>query len=196
MNGKMQKDMIRFGIALAIFCGVGAGSLAFTYQGTLPNILAQAKLEEEKASRLVMPGVDFTRRDDLVAKAATQFPDYMSQGNGMIFEGKKDGKTVGAVIQLASRGYGGPVRIAVAIQSGKVTGVTIVEHKETPGLGSNIKDDPGFVKQFGGKTTADPLEVKKDVQAITGATKSSRAVAAGVKAALAVYASVYGGTTK
>ena len=195
MNAKTQKDMIRFGIALMIFCAVGAGSLAFTYQGTQPKILAQAKIEEEKASRLVMPDVEFTRRDDLVAKAAAQFPEYMGQGSG-IFEGKRDGKTVGAVIQLASRGYGGPVRIAVAIQDGKVTGVTIVDHKETPGLGSNVKDNPAFVKQFIGKTTSDPLEVKKDVQAITGATKSSRAVATGVKAALAVYASVYGGTTK
>ncbi len=196
MNGKTREDMIRFGIALMIFCAVGAGSLAFTYQGTQSKILAQAKIEEEKASRLVMPGVEFVRRDDLVTKAAAQFPDYMGNGNGMIFEGKKDGKTVGAVIQLASKGYGGPLKLAVAIQDGKVTGVVVVEHKETPGLGSNVKDNPAFVKQFTGKTTSDPLEVKKDVQGITGATKSSRAVATGVKAALAVYASVYGGTTK
>ncbi|MDP2859030.1 MAG: RnfABCDGE type electron transport complex subunit G [Bacillota bacterium] len=196
MSGNMQKDMVRFGIALTVFCAIAAGALAFTYQGTLPRILAQAKVEEEKASRVVMPGADFVRRDDLMEKVAAQFPEFMGQGAGKIFEGKKDGKVVGAVIQLANRGYGGPIRVAVAIQDGKVTGVTIIDHKETPGLGSKVKDEPMFVKQFIGKTASDPLEPKKDVEAITGATKSTRGVSGAVKAALAIYTSVFGGAAK
>lgn len=92
--------------------------------------------------------------------------------------------TKGKTISVSPKGYGGPIEMLLGIDDqGKVTGVKIMNHRETPGLGANIAK-PEFLKQFVGKSAGDPLEPKKDIDAITGATISSRAVCQGVKNAL------------
>ena len=90
----------------------------------------------------------------------------------------------GKAIQVSTRGYGGPIDMLVGIdEQGKVSGVKILNQRETPGLGAGISK-PAFLKQFIGKTKNDPLVPKNDIDAITGATISSRAVCLGVKNAL------------
>jgi electron transport complex protein RnfG len=73
-----------------------------------------------------------------------------------------------------------------------ITGVKILEHSDTPGLGANAASPSYFVDrakgitfygQFAGKKISDPFEVKKDVAAITASTITSRAVSNSVKAA-------------
>ncbi|MFH1387641.1 MAG: FMN-binding protein [bacterium] len=92
--------------------------------------------------------------------------------------------TKGRVIQVAPKGYAGPVEILVGIgKNGKVSGLKILSQKETPGLGSNAAK-PEFLKQFIGKSLKDKIEAKQDIEAITGATITSRAVCRGVKEAL------------
>jgi electron transport complex protein RnfG len=75
---------------------------------------------------------------------------------------------------------------------GVITGIKILEHADTPGLGANAASPSYFVNraegitfygQFAGKAVADPFEVKDDVIAITASTITSRAVTAAVKAA-------------
>jgi len=86
----------------------------------------------------------------------------------------------GMAVIVEPQGYGGKVKMMVGVdESGRVSGVKILEHRETPGLGAQIVTSK-FLGQFKGKTIADKLEV----EAITGASISSRAVAAGVKEAL------------
>ncbi len=90
----------------------------------------------------------------------------------------------GKAIAVSPRGYGGPIEMLVGIdEKGKVSGVKVLSHRETPGLGANIAQ-PKFLDQFKGKTLKDPIEPKKDIDALTGATISSRAVCEGVKDAL------------
>ncbi|MDD5382526.1 MAG: FMN-binding protein [Candidatus Margulisbacteria bacterium] len=90
----------------------------------------------------------------------------------------------GQAIAVSPRGYGGPIEMLVGVDPvGKVSGVKILSQRETPGLGANIVK-PKFLDQFKGKSLKDPLEPKKDIDAITGATISSRAVCVGVKEAL------------
>jgi electron transport complex protein RnfG len=75
---------------------------------------------------------------------------------------------------------------------GFITGVKILEHSDTPGLGANAASPKYFVDkangitfygQFTGKRINDPFEVKNDVTAITASTITSRAVTQAVKAA-------------
>ena len=79
----------------------------------------------------------------------------------------------------------------------KVIDYNILEHNETPGLGDNAQK-PSFRKQFAGKgadhlvVTKDPAD-KEDIQAMTGATISSRAVVLGVKQAVEEVAALQGG---
>lgn len=90
----------------------------------------------------------------------------------------------GKAVAVSSRGYGGPIELMVGIDGkGKVSGVKVLNHRETPGLGANIVGKK-FLDQFKGKTLKDPIEPKKDIDAITGATISSRAVCVGVREAL------------
>jgi electron transport complex protein RnfG len=90
----------------------------------------------------------------------------------------------GRAIAVKSRGYGGEIELLVGIdEQGKVSGLKVLNHRETPGLGANIVK-PDFLNQFKGKTAADKLEAKMDIDAISGATISSRAVCKGVKDAL------------
>ena len=90
----------------------------------------------------------------------------------------------GQVVLVSPRGYSGPIEMMIGIdKKGKVTGVKVLNHRETPGLGANIVK-PSFLNQFIGKSLKDTIEPKKDIDAITGATISSRAVCSGVREAL------------
>jgi electron transport complex protein RnfG len=90
----------------------------------------------------------------------------------------------GKAIAVSPRGYSNTINLLVGIDArGKVIGIKVLGQQETPGLGANIVK-PEFLKQFIGKSARDPIEVKNDIDAITGATISSRAVCKGVREAL------------
>jgi electron transport complex protein RnfG len=90
----------------------------------------------------------------------------------------------GKAVSVSPRGYSGPINMLIGIdKSGKIVGIKILSQTETPGLGANVVK-PKFLNQFIGKTGNDPIEPRKDIDAITGATISSRAVCSGVKQAL------------
>lgn len=110
------------------------------------------------------------------------------EGEAGCFAARQGGKTVAYIVPAESKGYGGRIKLLVAVTAeGQVIDFSILEHNETPGLGDNAKK-PEFRQQFAGKR-ADKLEVTKDkantenIQAMTGATISSRAVTLGVKQA-------------
>lgn len=102
------------------------------------------------------------------------------------------GEPGGMVVSLAERGYGGPVEVLVLIgPDGAVKGVKVLRHNETPGLGDAI-EQPQFLAQFVGKGAADPVRVFEDIDGVTMATESSRAVAGAVRRALAIAAALNG----
>ncbi|MGE5390748.1 MAG: RnfABCDGE type electron transport complex subunit G [Deltaproteobacteria bacterium] len=104
----------------------------------------------------------------------------------------KAGKVIAYIIPAESKGYAGAVKLLVAVgPDNKVIKYTIIESKETPGLGDKAAQ-PLFADQFAGKT-ADELKVNKDggtIQAISGATITSRAVTKAVKSAVDEAASI------
>ena len=69
---------------------------------------------------------------------------------------------------------------------GKVTGIKILSMSETPGLGTQA-NTPEFIGQFLGKTIKSKLKAKQDIDAISGATISTQAVANGVREALILF---------
>lgn len=183
MNNSNVVKILKLALTLAIICVVAGGALALTYAVTEKQIAKQAKEEEMKSNKEALPLVrtleDFKVRNDLAAKAREKYKDVIK-----IYEGYKNGQKVGWVVQVAPRGYGGPLRFAVGVDTkGNVTGLSIIEIKETPGLGDNV-GKPEFQKQFIKKSVGDPLEVGKDIDVLTGATISSKAMTLGVKEAL------------
>lgn len=146
------------------FCVISAGALAFVYIFTQPQIERYARMSFESSLKEALPGAE----------------SYKEAEMG-IFEGEKRGEVIGWVFTASPQGYGGKIGMLVGINlEGRVTGVKILSQKETPGLGVNILK-PSFLSQFINKTADDPLEPKKDIDAITGATISSRAVSSGVR---------------
>ena len=93
---------------------------------------------------------------------------------------------VGYAFMTDGKGYGGKIGILVGLETNRaLRGIRVISHQETPGLGAKITDT-GFLDQFAGLVPAQ-LMLARDggaVDAITGATISSRAVAEGVSAGL------------
>jgi electron transport complex protein RnfG len=97
-----------------------------------------------------------------------------------VYPAKNNGEIVGLAVRTYSKkGFSGQISLAVGFKpDGTIINITVLEQKETPGLGTKMAE-PGFKDQFKGKNPADfTMKVKKDggkVDAITAATISSRA---------------------
>lgn len=107
--------------------------------------------------------------------------------------GFRGGEAVGYAITVSSKGYGGSMVMVVGLSlDGTVKGIRVLSHSETPGLGSKAAE-AAFASQFEGKRVEVFKLVKSspssegEVQAVSGATISSRAVLEGVNLALEVF---------
>jgi electron transport complex protein RnfG len=165
--------IIKLGMTLTIFCVISAGMLAYTFMMTGPRIEANGKSSFEGSLREVLPGTESFN-------AVSAAPGAKSE----IYEGITGGNVVGHAVKVAPRGYSGEIVMLVGVDPElRIKGMKILSQRETPGLGTNV-EKPKFQKQFIGKGIKDAIEPKKDIDAITGATISSRAVCEGVRAVL------------
>jgi electron transport complex protein RnfG len=161
-------QLIRFGVILGAICLAATLVLAVTYEVTKPKIEEQLRKEEMAALKEIMPDADSFRIKTI---------------DGIeYFEAYKTGTLAGYCLKVIGMGYGGYIRMLVGINTdGIIHGVRVLEHQETPGLGSQINEvrpgdkTPWFLQQFSGKD-AKIVEIHKDIDAITGATISSKAV--------------------
>ena len=105
-----------------------------------------------------------------------------------------DGNSIGFAYAGEGSGYAGPVRVLVGVdhETKEVTGITILEHTETPGLGTQVEEED-FRSQFVGKSPEDTIEISTDIDNITGATQSAAAVAQAVRVNLSEAISIYEG---
>ena len=119
-------------------------------------------------------------------------------GKNQWFAAEKGGKVIAYVVPGESKGYGGPIKILVAVTTdGKVIDYNILSSNETPGLGDNAGKEP-FRGQFKEKKAENLTVVKdpsnkEDIQAMTGATISSKAVTNAVKEAVQAVIDFKGG---
>ena len=117
-----------------------------------------------------------------------------SADGARIYRVKRGGEILAVIVPaLSPSGYGGPIRLIAGIdRDGIVTGVKVLEHHETPGVGDRIEAaKSNWIDRFTGKSLIDPgpnrWQVRRDGGAfdqITGATISSRAVVRQVRRAL------------
>ncbi|WGX76708.1 RnfABCDGE type electron transport complex subunit G [Paraclostridium bifermentans] len=179
-----MKDIFRLGTILFAICAVASLMLSLTNNITAP-VIQQRNIQANNESR------------QEVLQVAEEFKEVTNVKNDLIeevYQGTKGGEVVGYTIKTTPKGYGGKVEVMVGISNdGKISGVKIGNNSETPGLGSKSAD-PSFKDQYNGKSTKTPLNVVKgnasnenDIVAISGATITSKAVTAGVNAAMDVY---------
>ena len=108
-----------------------------------------------------------------------------------VFIGKKDEKLYAIAFESKGSGFGGKIGIMIGIDIEKsvLSGIGILTHQETPGLGSRISET-SFTDRFKGKSLTGNFKVKKDsgdIDAISGATNSSRGVCAAVDTGVGIY---------
>lgn len=163
-----MSQLAKFGIILGVICLIATLVLAVTYEVTKPRIDEQMRSEEQTALRSIIPGAD-----SFLVKSVDGI-EY--------FEAIKRGDMIGYCIRITATGYNGYIRMVAGIDTkGVIKGVEVLEQYETPGLGAKISEiRPGekeawFLRQFKGKSASN-IEVGGQINAITGATISSRAV--------------------
>ncbi len=165
------KDIAKITFTLVVFYLIGGFILAFVYANASPKIFKNNEEAEKKALKELVPEADDTKK----------LGDWtIHDKHAKYFIAKKGGDVVGYVIQSFGKGYSSYINTFVAVDKDfKVQKINILAHGETPGLGDEIEAD-SFKNQFKDKTL-DHLKVikgetKEDIQAISGATISSRAV--------------------
>lgn len=159
-------------VVLSVICIVITGALAVTNGVTAPRIREATLLAQEKARKDLVPdAVSFEKVEGVSQENVSEV--YLSDNDY-------------AVITSSAKGYGGAITVMTAVSpEGTVSQIRITQHSETMGLGSKIVSDPDFQPSFAG-LSAYPVQLT-DIDAISGATKSSKAVVAAVNSALEAY---------
>ena len=181
--------MLKPTISLFVICVAVAAALAFTYLGTKDAKSLREELETKNTMKEVLPEAEkFESIKDISALAGSR-PDFSIIKDA--YKGFKEKSLAGYVFLIENKGYAGIIKISVGIdKTGKITGVKIGENNETPGLGAKAAEEP-FISQFKGLTPAEKLKVVKngktkpeEIEAISGATITSKAVVGAVQAAV------------
>lgn len=181
------KDILIPTVSLFVICLVVTALLAVTNMLTAPQIQKLSKETEDKTKAEVLASAD-EFSDALTVSADGKDYTY--------YEGTASGDTIGYVFKTSAKGYGGDIDLMVGIDtSGKVTGVSILSISETAGLGMNAKNE-SFINQYTGKSGT--IGVSKngasdtEIQALTGATITSKAVTSAVNTVLSLYSQIGG----
>ena len=184
---KKESTLFNMVITLFVVTLLASTALGFVYEVTKEPI-AKAKLAKKtEAIKKVMP--EFSNNP---VEAMYKAPGPEGYDSLEIYPAENNGQYLGAAVRTYSKkGYGGEVWLMVGFNpEGEINNIDVLEHKETPGLGTKMADAK-FKDQFKGQHPEQfNLKVKKDggdVDAITAATISSRAFAEAVQQAWEVF---------
>lgn len=173
LHHEKQYGIFQIALNLAAACLISGGILAATYFITNP-VAEQKKIEmNNKAMKTLVKDADSFKA---------------VEGKEGWYTANRGSDLLAYIVPVETKGYGGVIKMLAAITpEGKETDFTILSANETPGLGDNASKD-SFRKQFNGKgpdqmvVVKDPSK-KDNIQALTGATISSKAVTKGIKEA-------------
>jgi Na+-translocating ferredoxin:NAD+ oxidoreductase subunit G len=173
-------------VVLLVICTTSGVVLSYVNEATIaPREYQYIKFVQEPSIKAVLSDYD----NDPVKDRMQLNLGEDQEGNPVekvVFPAKKDGKTFEVAYSAAAKGYHGPIEVMVGVDpEGTLTGISIMTHSETPGLGARIVE-PKFTDQFAGldlETTKLSAEGGK-VDAVSGATFSTLGVITAVDDAL------------
>jgi electron transport complex protein RnfG len=161
-------------LSLTLISLGASAALGYVYELTKTPIEVSKMNKKLDAIKIVVPAFTNNPNEEMY-KLPTGDGDSLE-----VYPAKKDGELVGlAVKTFSKKGFSGQIGLMAGFKpDGTIVNITVLEQKETPGLGTKMAE-PAFKDQFIGKNPAGfKLKVKKDggnVDAITAATISSRA---------------------
>ena len=185
-EAKKQASMASLVIVLACICLVSAAILGLVNKVTVGPIQANTEKTVQESLRTVMPidGDYEDVTDQYSGDPVTVDVTGVSVPVKAVYKAADEGYVVET---MSPNGFGGALDMMAGVDNdGNVTGIAIISHAETSGLGSK-STDPEWQAQFKGVNGT--IGVTKDgyqINAITGSTITSRAVCDGVNAAIAV----------
>lgn len=175
------KYVLRLAGTLFAICLVVALLLGATNSATAPIIEKMQREKTAAAMAQVLPAESY------------EPVDTSAENVKALYRAMDGGAQAGYVAQVAANGFGGAIEMVVGVDmDGRVTGVTVTSHGETPNVGSKVVDSQGVLDRFigmsgaGGEITVNSGPNRFD--GVSGATVSSKGVAAGVNAALSAVA--------
>ena len=190
------KYLLTLTVTLFITCVIVAGLLGGVNAITEDKIAAINWEKTVQAMKAVVADPDNTEFSEAVENTAEMSAAAAAAGGTLdyVYEVLVGGENAGYAIKVVASGSQGNIEMMVGVDGeGTVTGVSIVDNAETAGIGSKVMANDalasgvGVLDQFQGKSAADGvLTVGTNVDAITGATVSTKGVTAGVNTALAV----------
>jgi electron transport complex protein RnfG len=177
MKSNTYKEYIAPVLVLVVICVVVTAALAQTYAVSNPIIEKNAAIAADKARAEVLPeGDSFTKYEGKLATGVTEC--YVADNKA------------GMAVTATAKSFGGTLTAMIGIdKDGKVTGVTITGHADTPGLGTKPMTPEYLKAQYFGadNLAADSIKDDQGVDQIVGATISSNAIYQTVKEALQQY---------
>ena len=182
-----MREILRMIVVLAAITGVSGLLLAWVNQGTQEQRKAQIlKYVKGPAVHDVLAGSTNEPLDDVV-----EFIAPKAEAATDIFPALKDGKLQAIAFEASGKGFGGDIGVIVGIDvyNDKLIGIGITTQSETPGLGSRVQE-AGFRSSFKGLSLDQEAKVRSDgggIDAISGATISSRGVCQAVTEAVTFY---------
>lgn len=173
-----MRNVLRLSITLAVVGILSASLLTYINGVTAPIIAERQEAEYRQALELYFPGFESfetERLDD----------DYFD----LIYD--SSGNLIGIMSTIQQQGYDGYITYNLPVDDeGKILGLLVVSHSETPGIGDVITTDP-FKEQFLGKNYEDPITAGEDVDAVSGATVSTSAMINSIRRVAGVIAENY-----
>jgi electron transport complex protein RnfG len=188
-----MKDMMKITLSLVAIFIAAALIMGVTYKYTSPVRFTAEKKEKEEALKEMAPDATDPIKPTGEWRSSHGKPyEYYLATSG--------GKPVAYISSTAGKGYSSYIAMLVSLDTDfKIRDIKILHHGETPGLGDQI-EDKNFIGQFKGKALSQLIllktETKDNIQAISGATISSRAVTNGVKDAVQTLVDTYGSGIK
>lgn len=192
-----DQSIIKSGATLALIAAICTALVAATYQATADRIAANEKALLEQSLQPAIAGLFFeggVSESRLVLEPPHDLPGSDAALIYRVYSGEEPVAALFAV--TAPDGFSGPIRVLVGIAAdGKISGVRILQHRETPGYGDSIESARSdWVFQFEGRSLGDPvigrwqLEVDGgDFDQLTGASITPRAVLKAIREVLVYF---------
>lgn len=179
---KKSEGIGRLIVVLGLITFVCALLLGVVNQVTAPAIAQNEINTRNNAMAQLIAGAEFEDMNTTVPAPDKNTPEISG-----VYKATVDGQDAGYCVEVKPKGFGGTITMIVGINvDGTVAGVQVTGASETPGLGAKAQSDKEWIAQYQGQPADGSLAVTKDggsVNAITGATITSRAVTLGVNTA-------------
>lgn len=180
-----MKENLKLGGILLTITLVAGLLLGFANSLTAEAIIENSKVSKEDL-QIIMP-----EASSLVDIANAPLDEKVTEAYNAV---NNNGVEVGYIFKITTKGFHGPVQIVVGIsKEEKVTGIRILAHSETPGLGAKITEEK-FLSKIKNLPTDEFVEVVKvepskenEIQGVSGASVSSKAVGSAINDAIKFY---------